>query len=244
MERLKILSRRFIDIAYLFRTPIRFKRKILFLLKSIFYHDCVHWEIFTRNIYYFEADNLSPTIIDCGANVGLATAYFKEIYPKSTIYSFEPNKENFKKLKSLASKYTNVNIFKNAVGKNEKLRKLYGDYSKTFSLYNVGPFKETVKVIKLSKFMKEKNLEADFLKIDIEGAETDVLEDLDQARMLRHVKQMTVEYHHKMYKELSKLSVLLNILEKNGFEYQLNSFCVPIGSKNKQQCVLIYAYRK
>jgi FkbM family methyltransferase len=40
-----------------------------------------------------------PIIIDAGANIGLATLWFKAQYPKATIISIEPDAENFAVLK-------------------------------------------------------------------------------------------------------------------------------------------------
>lgn len=48
-------------------------------------------EIFINHAYYFEADHAEPNIIDCGANIGLATLYFKKLYPRSKMICFEPN---------------------------------------------------------------------------------------------------------------------------------------------------------
>ena len=44
-------------------------------------------EIFERQIYKFKADTDSPTIIDCGANVGVSTLYFKKTFPGMPHYS-------------------------------------------------------------------------------------------------------------------------------------------------------------
>ena len=49
------------------------------------------YEIFFREIYYFKSDTSSPFILDCGANIGMATLYFKMIYPQSEIIAFEPS---------------------------------------------------------------------------------------------------------------------------------------------------------
>ncbi len=45
-------------------------------------------EIFARQPYYFRAASDSPIILDCGANVGMASLYFKWLYPKSRVTSF------------------------------------------------------------------------------------------------------------------------------------------------------------
>ena len=45
--------------------------------------------ILLRNEYYFETTKDRPVIFDCGANIGLATLFFKWLYPRSEIYAFE-----------------------------------------------------------------------------------------------------------------------------------------------------------
>ena len=47
-------------------------------------------DIFIRNAYFFEAKRSDPLIIDAGANIGMATLYFKFLYPKAKIIAFEP----------------------------------------------------------------------------------------------------------------------------------------------------------
>ena len=59
---------------------------------------------FPQNIrlmsYYQEsiARSETPLIIDCGANIGLATLWFSERFPKACIVAVEPNSDNFKLL--------------------------------------------------------------------------------------------------------------------------------------------------
>jgi hypothetical protein len=60
----------------------------------------------------------------------------------------------------------------------------------------------------------------DFLKIDIEGAETDVLADCGNS--LQRVQNLFVEYHSFPGK-LQKLDLLLGILKNQGFRIQINS---------------------
>ncbi len=47
--------------------------------------------ILLRNEYYFETAKDHPVIFDCGANIGLATLFFKWLYPGGEIYAFEPD---------------------------------------------------------------------------------------------------------------------------------------------------------
>ena len=54
-------------------------------------------------------------IIDCGANIGLASIYFKFHFPDVKIYAFEPEISNFKMLKKNVANYKDVFIFQKAI---------------------------------------------------------------------------------------------------------------------------------
>src|SRR5690606_5512850 len=65
----------------------------------------MHKEIFEQEIYKFKTSTPEPYIIDGGANIGLATIYFKKLYPFSRIVSFEPDLKIFETLKQ------NIGVF-------------------------------------------------------------------------------------------------------------------------------------
>lgn len=61
-------------------------------------------EIFVRQNYYFTANDDRPVILDCGANVGMASLYFKWLYPKAQIKAFEPDPATFQLLQQNMSR--------------------------------------------------------------------------------------------------------------------------------------------
>ena len=77
---------------------------------------CVTRQIFADNDYGFEAlsrfgdldayyrglaaSNKVPLILDCGANSGMATRFFKETYPGALVVAVEPDEENLKLAKA------------------------------------------------------------------------------------------------------------------------------------------------
>lgn len=46
-------------------------------------------EVFFHGGYLFDPETNSPVILDCGANIGLATLFFKRLHPKARISCFE-----------------------------------------------------------------------------------------------------------------------------------------------------------
>jgi hypothetical protein len=73
-----------------------------------------------------------------------------------------------------------------------------------------------VKTTRLSSYITGP---VDLLKMDIEGAEPEVLDELNESGALVHVKALFLEYHHHIDSRLDSLSVILDILERNNFGY-------------------------
>jgi hypothetical protein len=100
-----------------------------------------------------------------------------------------------------------------------------------------------VPATRLSKHLTEP---VDFMKIDIEGAERVVLDELEQAGKLPLIRRMAIEYHHHMEAGGDGLAGLLATLERGGFGYQLEARLggAPGLQTGRFQNVLVHAYRK
>lgn len=209
-------------------------------------------EIFYRNEYFFECKSQKPIIFDCGANIGMATLFFKWLYPKCIVYSFEPDKKTFKLLQRniRKNKLKNVFLFNLALSDKNGTVDFYSDSKNPGSLIMTTKNNESndtktrVKTISLSNFLKkEKIKKIDFIKMDIEGSEREVIEDLANNKQLDYVSKICVEYHHHLPIIESKLSYFLEIFEKNNFNYQINTRCFPVSAENRFQDILIYLYK-
>jgi len=211
-------------------------------------------EIFYRNDYQYKYKNKKPVILDCGANIGFATIYFKWLYPESKIYAFEPNRRAFGLLKKniLENKLKDVHPFNVALSDRNGEIDFFIDSDEPGSIttstkYERMPKDKTrVDCVSLSSFIKRKRLkQIDFAKMDIEGSEQEVVDDLNSSGLLKNIPRYTIEYHHKIGdKHKSGLSKFLKPFEDNKFEYQIDTRCNPINSEDKFQDILIYFYRK
>jgi len=97
-------------------------------------------EIFYNNIYSIHIENnKNPIIFDLGANIGIATLYYKYIYPKSYIYCVEPNPIAYKymKLNIEHNKLNNVFLY-NRIISEHKYEFLYlnSDIDHSASIYS------------------------------------------------------------------------------------------------------------
>lgn len=116
-----------------------------------------------------------PLIIDCGANIGLASFYFSITYEASQILAIEPNEENFKQAKINNS--SSVRLFQSAVG-NELGRADIVDPNLGNSGYRVQSSEcGEIEMISINQMLKDfppNNYSPFIIKIDIEGFESDL----------------------------------------------------------------------
>ena len=186
-------------------------------------------EIFDKEIYKFKSDTNSPFIIDCGSNIGLSVIYFKKLFPQAKILTFEPDPEIFKVLEeNLHSSDTgnDVERIQACLASTTGEVVFYPDQADggTMLHQNVGTHKISVPSMELGPFMTRP---VDFLKIDIEGAEHEVLESIKTKLPL--VKNIFVEYHSFVDKTQC-LDNILFLLKQAGFRYYIEH--IGIRSKN------------
>jgi FkbM family methyltransferase len=189
-------------------------------------------DIFEKNVYYFEAETAEPAILDCGGHIGLAVLYFKSLYPQARIVTFEPNPETFALLQQniAQNNLRGVKAFNLALtrdGSQNAVLYVGENFLKAWDStdtiepnlwVNMHEYRGIpVPSTKLSSFIKGK---VDFLKLDIEGAEVDVLDELNVK--LGYVGAITLEYHQNpANREERKLEKIIETLGAGGFKYQI-----------------------
>jgi FkbM family methyltransferase len=171
--------------------------------------------IFDQQIYRFETRKEAPLIIDGGANVGLSVLHFKRSFPKSRIIAFEPDPDIFHVLSKncAAFQLENVQLIPKAIWTQEgtvEFDREGADAGRivpdTNSILAVD-----VGACRLTDYLDQ---EVDLLKLDLEGAELDVL--MDCADRLSNVQKLVVEYH-SFEDQPQKLHVLAKLLHDAGF---------------------------
>ncbi len=214
--------------------------KILIQDITSFYYEVIY--IFKDEIYKFTSQKDTPLIIDGGVCIGTSLLYFKKIYPTSKIIGFEPD--------GLAFKIANENISQNKLS-DIKLHNvaLYNSNTEiSFETKSIDSNKisssGTVKVSahKLSSYITE---QVDFLKLNIEGAEYYVLQDLHESGKIKMINEMCLEWHSFANQE-QNLSQVLDILQRNNFKYYISSLSTaPHGAfsaeKETEYFLMVYA---
>ena len=191
---------------------------------------------------------------DVGAHQGESIILFSKNFNIKKIFSFEPSPINFKKLlqnkKSIQSRFKDleINLENHALGRDKKkliIKQLSESSSSTINEIdqNSRYFKKKnfflnlvknkffmkkieIDLIKLSDYLEQKKiLKIDFLKIDTEGYEFNVL--LGMGKHLKNVSLIMFEHHyHDMLIKDYSFSNIHDLLKKNHFE-QIYKYKMP-----------------
>lgn len=206
-------------------------------------------QMFITREYNFRSRTETPFIIDCGSNIGMSVLFFKWLYPKSMVIAFEPEPRTFSLLKKNVEEngLVNVELHNAALSDSDGSIDFFfppeDPGTLTMSMHataNTGTQASKVATTRLSPFISRP---VDFVKMDIEGAESRVIEDLVKEGKLKLIREMIMEYHHHM-EPTDRLGKMLSILEENGFGYQVHSVVKMPFRKKEYQDIMIYAYQK
>lgn len=200
-------------------------------------------EIFIYQVYRFTTTQMSPTIIDCGSNIGLSVLFFKLICPDAKVLSFEPEPLNvgFLQRNVCNNQLENVLVYplalSNKVGEELFRKNNVEEGSLRGSLFSWRGNENTIKVQTdmLSQYINEP---VALVKMDIEGAELLVIEELILKDKMHFIDQLILEYHQ--VKEGADVQVLIDLMKKNNH----NCKVLPFGEvdlNNEVQDILIHS---
>lgn len=187
-------------------------------------------EKFENEEYKTELTTDTPLIIDAGAHIGISVLYFKSVFPKSRIIAFEPEPNNFQLLEKNISvnNLTDVSTYNYALSNYEGEAVLLTPFDSPKRAYWGNTLRKElwgpddpdtneirVQTIKLSTYINEK---IDLLKLDIEGEETNVIKELEQAGKFPFIKNIVLEFHKTISNSSANNRLLLeNILLRNDY---------------------------
>lgn len=198
------------------RTHRMLDKEIVFTSPGEFLHGLN--ELFIHQIYKIELPE-NAKIIDCGANIGLSVLYFKTICPTANIIAFEPDENNFQLLQmnSNALNDASISLHQKAVWIKDGTISFSSNSSMSskISENEISDAIVEIPCVQLSSFLQST---VDLLKIDIEGAEYEVLKNIQG--QLPQVENMFLEYHGD-FSQNNELCEIFDIIKNAGFKFYI-----------------------
>jgi FkbM family methyltransferase len=183
-----------------------------------------HRDIFVDEIYRFPFEHDAPSIVDLGANIGLATLWFKQRYPRARVVALEPDPAIFACLERnvRGNGFSDVELVNQAAW-NADTELLFlpdgADGGRAGGPVQDGaPAGMKVKALAIDRFLAGRPI--DFLKIDIEGAEDVVIAACRP--LLPRVRFVFVEYHARRA-AASGLGGIVSALEAANFRLHVEN---------------------
>ena len=180
-------------------------------------------QVFLEGQYNFHIPYTPVTIIDGGANIGLASVYFSHRYPSANIVAVEPNQENSKVLKKNIVNFSNVKAKLGGIWNDNKQVIIVNakDNDNAFMVEEVDASTPgSITAYSIGSIMQEMNWSTiDLLKLDIEGSEKEVFEK-NYESWLPHTKMIIIEVHDHMRKGASKS--VFTATNKYNFSFSMN----------------------
>ena len=181
----------------------------------------VIWETWEKKQYNSNGFEIAETdvVVDIGSNIGAFTVYAAKKAEKGKVYAYEPHPENFELLNKniTLNKLENTKTFRTAISRTKgKVNLAIGHWSTGTHGITNNPKSKTIKVdsIRLKDVFTENKLESiDFLKIDCEGGEYEILKSTSK-KYLKRIKKISLEFHPPK----NKLERIKNKLERVGFK--------------------------
>lgn len=205
-------------------------------------------EIFVRDDYDFISGS-KAIVIDIGANIGITSLFFSRFDYVDKIYGFEPVKDTYEQAQynlSLNAKMHKVEWIKN-IGLGENSRKelfLFDKYCKgntgvrgtsspSYSSNDNAREREVQieeAALEISKILKATKDRKIIVKMDCEGGEYEILENLYKTGMINQIDVLLLEWHDK------GSEIIEEMLINSGFDFFSRSFDSITG--------MIYAFKK
>jgi len=210
-------------------------------------------EMFIDLDYWIPDLGPAPVIVDCGCNIGMSILFFKSQHPDARVIAFEPNSTSFELLQdnTVGNGMTGVELHNCALGAENGEIEFFIDPENPMSLRastveaRMPAGRTRVAQRRLSDFLDGP---VDLVKMDIEGAEAEVISELVESGAIDRIQRFILEYHHHIDPADDRLASFLELLEQAGFGYQVHAhrqFFNHAWRRGRTfQDIAIFAYRK
>lgn len=160
----------------------------------------IYEQILLRGQYDFDLPSAARTIVDAGANIGMSSIFYAHRFPNAKIIAVEAEASNFAMLVKNVAAYPNIVPIHAAlwstdgdisVGAPDPSTGAHGKWG-FVTREGTGP---RVRAVTMRTLMAESSIDSiDLLKVDIEGAETEVFQ---KSEWMHQVDCFVIELHDR-----------------------------------------------
>lgn len=191
-------------------------------------------QIFLEGEYEFSYGEEIRTIIDAGANIGLAGVFYSLLYPEAKVICIEPEKENFNLLLKNTRGFKNIVAVNAGVwNKNDILQieasERFGEWGFRLSERGGDDRNGCVKTFTIAKLMGVYGLShLDVLKIDIEGAEKEVFLEGEVENWINSCRYIVIEMHEFLHPGIKEqiLQKIASTISSRSFQLGENTVII------------------
>ena len=186
-------------------------------------------EIFEGGEYWFACERSDPVILDCGSHIGLSVAWFKQRFPGARIIAFEPDPESFQLLETnvAINGFEGVELLNVAVAPRRGTARFYGEFGVAAPMASAHSLRRDwgtqrseqsieVNTVPLADYIAGP---VDYLKVDIEGAELEVMTSIQPC--LHLVGALGLEFHGTGHRARTDEEELVRLLRGAGFDLSI-----------------------
>jgi FkbM family methyltransferase len=186
----------------------------------------------------------TPVVIDAGANIGLAAAWFAERFPQARIYAVEPEANNLLVLQRNAASFRNIVVLPGAVWDEPRHLKILNPDAGAAS-FQLVESEGSVRAFTIPEIIEGHKTELLIVKVDIEGGEAALFR--SNTAWCRIANLLIVELHDWLYPGERSSQAFLKVAAELGADFVIrgeNVFCfqsdrgshvaVPSGEANTE----------
>ena len=187
-------------------------------------------DIVLSNQYPIELIPDGSVVVDAGANVGVFSIFVAHFRPKAKIYAFEPTPKTFEKLKRNTRHYPNIKVFDYGLGDRNGSSSIIENKGFDVSNY-IGEGGTPCEL----RTLDSRKLEPDFIKIDAEGYEENILKGAGKT-IKKYQPIIVMEMGHKM-NDWERLPKMVSSISPYDFELRHDAdkdmICRPLRKNRK-----------
>jgi len=193
--------------------------------------------IFVEDQYALDLAEHPSTIVDAGANIGLAAVYFANKYPGAGIVCVEPEPGNYALLEKNTAPYGNISLLQKAVWSKASSIRIedigfdnWGFVVKEVDNDTPG----SIAALSIQDILKTREVQhPTLIKVDIEGSEREVFAAPDVHEWLNGCDVLIVEIHDRLQQGASR--AVFEALLKYDFSYDQKADHIICNLKGQRQ---------